>query len=100
MLQEHVEGLQAEVQRALSAQQAAVQDTAAATDEAPQERQQHEREQAQQASLRWGPCKLIQVLQHRQGLCWQHKLGHNTYLLPDTLWPRFRMADCFVLDLL
>ena len=42
----------------------------------------------QQASLNSGPCKLIQVLQHRQGLCWLHRKGHKNCLLPDTFWPQ------------
>ena len=86
-LQEEIKGLQAEVQRPLSGQQAAVQAATAVSNEACQE-VQHEREQAQQASLRSGPCRLSQVLRHGQVLCWQHKMGHKTCLLPNTLWPQ------------
>ena len=87
-LQEQMEELQAEVQRALSDQQAAVQAAAAVSNEACQETLRHEREQAQQASLRSGPCRLMQVLQHTQRLRWQHQMGHNTCLLPRILWPQ------------
>ena len=87
-LQEQIKGLQAEVQLPLSMQQAEVQAAAAARKETSQDKLQHEQEQVQQASLRLAPRKpkaCLQVLRHRQGVCWQHKMG--TCLLPDTLWP-------------
>ena len=58
-LQEQIEGLQAEVQRALSDQQAA----AAASNEAAKASLTRQQEQVQQASHTLGPCKLKHFLQ-------------------------------------